>query len=275
MNITYHRASSLTLFHIIILAFIQGLTEFLPVSSSGHLILVPIFLKWPDQGLAVDVALHLGTLGAVVVYFWRDICNMTTGLLSTMGGRPNVHGKLAIHLIIATIPAVVVGSLVSYFGLNDDRTLKFIGWTTLTFGLLLYIADQRGLEYKSLRDLKNGQALLLGCAQAIALLPGVSRSGICITMARFLDYSRNDAARFAFLMSIPVIIAAGSHTALKLFIARQAFFTQEALIGAGIAFIVGLAAIKFMLTWLQRSDFKIFVIYRVFLGMALLIYAYC
>ena len=264
----------MTLLQIIILAFIQGLTEFLPVSSSGHLILIPTFLHWPDQGLAMDVALHLGTLGAVVVYFWRDVVNMMTGFIAMLRGQTHYHGRLALYLIIATIPAVIVGATVSYYGIDEMRTLKFIGWTTLLFGLLLYVTDQRGLQYKSLRDLTGLQALLLGCAQALALLPGVSRSGICITMARYLNFSRTDAARFAFLMSIPVIIAAGSHTGLKLYMAQQSFINQQTLVGAGVAFLVGLAAISLMLKWLQRSDFKPFVLYRVLLGSALLLYAY-
>ncbi len=264
----------MTLYQIIVLAVIQGLTEFLPVSSSGHLIIIPEFLKWPDQGLEMDVAVHIGTLGAVLIYFWRDIWKMIKGTFHLIQGKIDQGGRVIIFLIIATIPAVIFGTLISAYGHSGMRTLMFIGCTTLVFAILLHIADTMGARHKSLKDMTNFQALLIGLAQAIALLPGTSRSGICMTMGRFLGFERREAARFAFLMSIPTIMAAATHTSYKMHKSHQSFLQKPFLIAASIAFIVGLLAINFMLKWLQKSDFRPFVIYRIFLGSALIIYSY-
>lgn len=264
----------MALYQIIILAIIQGLTEFLPISSSGHLIIMPVFLKWPDQGLAMDVAMHIGTLGAVLLYFRRDVWKMLKGSFTLIQGRLDPGGKLALFLAIGTIPAVLFGTLISAYGPGALRTVAFVGWTTLLFGLLLHIVDSLSPQSKTIKQMSAFHALMVGLAQAVALLPGTSRSGICMTMSRFLGFRRQDSARFAFLLSIPAIIAAGTHTAFKMHKAHHSFLQQDMLVAAAIAFVVGLMAINFMLKWLQRSDFKPFVIYRLVLGSILLLYAY-
>jgi undecaprenyl-diphosphatase len=264
----------LALHQIIVLALIQGLTEFLPISSSGHLIIIPELLKWYDQGLEMDVAVHIGTLGAVLFYFWKDVWRMITGTISLLRGKVDQGSRMALFLVIATIPAVIFGTLISAYGTGGMRTIAFVGWTTLIFGILLHIADQTGSQDKSLKDMNGLHAIMVGLAQAVALLPGTSRSGICMTMSRFLGFKRPEAARFSFLLSIPAIIAAATHTSIKMYKAHQGFLQKDMLIAAGIALIVGLLAINFMLKWLQRSDFKPFVFYRIILGSGLLAYAY-
>jgi undecaprenyl-diphosphatase len=261
--------------HIALLAIVQGLTEFIPVSSSGHLILVPKFFHFKDQGLAMDVALHVGTLGAVLVYFWRDVFKMIGGFFNLLRGRVEGGGRLALFLILATIPAVIFGTLVSAYGTGGLRSIVFIGWTTLGFGLLLFVADKIGPLEKSMTHMTAFRALLIGLAQAVALLPGTSRSGACLTMARFLGFKRPDAARFAFLLAIPAIIAAASHTAFKMY-TSGAHFTlySDAFYAMAIAFVVGLCTINFMMRFLAKSDMTPFVIYRLCLGGFLLALGY-
>lgn len=260
-------------YHIIILSLIQGLTEFLPVSSSGHLVILPKLLGWDDQGLAMDVAVHLGTLGAVILYFWKDVLRMIQGFFKLIFGRMDEGGQLALWLIIGTIPAVLLGSYLSYKGL-EFRSLIFIGWTTLGYGLLLGLIDRITPEAYGLKHLNGLKSLLIGLAQALALFPGTSRSGVCMTMGRLLGLKRMEAARFAFLLAIPAISAAGLHTSLKLSSKGLPFFTPTTLWAMGLSFFFGLMAINFMMKWLQRGNFTPFVIYRVFLGAILLALGY-
>jgi undecaprenyl-diphosphatase len=261
------------LYHILILSLIQGLTEFLPISSSGHLIIFPQLLGWKDQGIAMDVAVHLGTLGAVLLYFWRDVLHMISGFFKLMRGRVDEGGKMALWLIIGTIPTVLLGSYLSYKGL-EFRSLIFIGWTTLLYGLLLGLIDRVTPEVNSIKSLSPLKSLLVGIAQALALFPGTSRSGACMTMGRLLGMKRQEAARFAFLLAIPAISAAGLHTGLKFYHQGTPFFTPDILWAIGASFIFGLMAINFMMKWLQKGDFTPFVIYRVLLGAFLLALGY-
>lgn len=263
------------LYHIALLALIQGITEFLPVSSSGHLILAPKIFHFADQGQEMDIAMHVGTLGAVLVYFWKDVWRMLVGFVSLLRGRIDGGGRLALLLILATIPAVIFGTAISSFGTNGLRTVIFVGWTTLGFGILLFIADKIGAFGKKMSDMTPLRALLVGLAQAVALLPGTSRSGACLTMMRFLGFERREAARFTFLLSIPAIIAAASYTALKLYLTGSHFvlYTQT-FYAMGMSFIVGLVTINFMMRWLTKSDMTPFVIYRVCLGTLLLAWGY-
>lgn len=258
---------------LITLAIIQGLTEFIPVSSSGHLVIISRVLGWPDQGLFIDVALHFGTLLAVMVYFWRDLWLMLVGLMNQLRGQHNYHGKLAIYLIIATIPAVVTGITINKYMGPHLRNLSFIGMTTIIFGIILYLIDSRCRSTKNLSNMNYTKAMLMGCAQALALVPGVSRSGICLTMARWLGINRVDAARFTFLMSIPVIIGACVHTSLKLQLDQQSFINEQIITAVIMAFLIGLVTINFMLKWLVNHSLKPFMIYRVVLGTGLLLCA--
>jgi len=187
----------MTLFHIFLVAAIQGITEFLPISSSGHLILLPALTGMPDQGLVMDVAVHVGTLFAVILYFWSDVRLAIIGLPRMLIGRVDTPGaRLALLLLVATIPVIILGLLLKLSGLQDGlRSLTVIGWTTIIFGLLLYGSDQIGQRGKTTGDWSIRDAVKLGFWQAVALIPGTSRSGIVITGARFLGYKRHDAAR--------------------------------------------------------------------------------
>ena len=262
------------LLHLILLAIIQGATEFLPISSSAHLILLPELTGMEDQGLVLDVAVHVGTLFAVILYFRRDVALAAKGLLSLVQFRLDTPGAfLALCLIIATIPVMIVGLALKLFGLTDLlRSTAVIGWTMLGFGVLLWIADRGPAEGRTANRWTMKHAAILGLWQALALIPGTSRSGICITGARFLGYSRDGAARIAMLMSIPTIIASGALLATD--ITADAALARDAAIAALFAFVSALAALRIMMWLLQSVSFTPYVIYRIVLGIALLVIAY-
>ncbi|MDC1482528.1 undecaprenyl-diphosphate phosphatase, partial [Ascidiaceihabitans sp.] len=184
----------MSLFHLFILAVIQGLTEFLPVSSSGHLILLPSLTDAADQGLAIDVAVHVGTLFAVVMYFRTDVRTVLIGCTRLVRGRADTDGaRLALYLAVATIPVVIAGLIFKITGLNDLlRSASVIGWTMLVFGIVLYWADRTGAHTKTDSDWSMQDAIIMGLAQVLALIPGTSRSGITITAARKLGYAREN-----------------------------------------------------------------------------------
>lgn len=264
----------LPLFHLIVLALVQGITEFLPISSSAHLILVPHVTGWQDQGLLLDVAVHVGTLLAVLLYFWRDLWEMLRGAALALRGKRSPGQRMIGHLIIATIPAVIAGYLLHKYAGDALRSVAVIAWATLGFGVLLYIADKVGMTVRRIEHMTAGTALLLGLSQVLAFIPGASRSGVTMTAARFLGYERADTARFSMLMSIPVIVGAGLIAALDLLKAGDASLTLDALIAAGLAFVSALVAIALMMRWLRRASFTPFVIYRMALGVALLALIY-
>ncbi len=265
----------MTLFHIAILALVQGVTEFLPISSSGHLVLVPYLAGWPDQGLILDVAVHVGTLGAVIAYLWRDLAGILRDLLSFAGGRGGGEGvRLAGLLIVATAPVVAAGLAVNAIYPGGLRSITVIAWATLGFGILLYAADRFGLTVRRMDHLGLNDAVIIGLAQVLALIPGTSRSGITITAARLLGIERSDAARFSMLLSIPAIAGAGLLKGMALARAGNAALGADAAIAAGLAFITALIAITLMMAWLRRATFTPFVLYRVVLGVGLLAVAY-
>lgn len=256
----------------IVLALVQGLTEILPISSSGHLVLVPYFLGWPDQGLAFDVALHVGTLFAVLLYFRREVADMLRAWGGSLTGRPlDRDSRLAWKLVTATIPAALAGLLFSDLIEQHLRSPQVIVCTLIGFGLLLGYADWRNRGQRTEYEIGWGGALLIGCAQALALVPGTSRSGITMTAGRLLGLSRTGAARFSFLMSIPVIGLAGSYKLLQL--ATGTAEVPWALMGSGmvVAFASTLASIHLLMAMVQRYGFLPFVIYRLLLGGALMI----
>lgn len=262
------------LLHLIVLALVQGITEFLPISSSAHLILVPYVTGWQDQGLLLDVAVHVGTLLAVLIYFWRDVWEMLRGLMLALRGKRSPGQRMIVHLVIATIPAILAGYLLHKYAGDALRSVAIIAWATIGFGVLLYIADKIGMTVRRIEHMNIGTALVLGLAQVLAFIPGTSRSGITMTAARFLGYERADTARFSMLMSIPVIAGAGLLGALDLVEAGDVRLTEDALIGAGLAFVSALIAIALMMRWLRRASFTPFVIYRLLLGAALLALIY-
>ncbi|MDF3033130.1 MAG: hypothetical protein K0R76_84 [Alphaproteobacteria bacterium] len=261
--------------HIFILSLIQGLTEFLPVSSSGHLVLLPYLFGWQNQGLEMDVALHVGTLAAVLVYFWADVWEMIThSLRYCMRGFQakdfDRHVRLALSLIVATLPAIAAGFFLKKMGLLEGvRQVNVIAATSIIFGLALYAADRFSSQEKSLNSITSGRAFLIGLGQAIALIPGVSRSGICMSVGLSLGFSRIAAARFAFLLSIPSISGAAILTAYDAIKSGNPIVWGD--IGLGILFssLAGLAAIHFMLTFLARYTLTLFVVYRIILGIGI------
>jgi undecaprenyl-diphosphatase len=253
---------------------IQGLTEFLPVSSSGHLILLPYLLGWHEQGLEMDVALHAGTLMAVILYFRQDIWNMLSSAvrycLNGFHSRYyNDSVQLAFSLIVATLPAVITGYFLKNAGFGDLRQIHVIAINSIVFGMVLFAADHLGSQNKGIRHINMRTGLLLGCAQAIALVPGVSRSGICMSAALALGFTRVAAARFAFLLSIPSITSAVTLTLYDALKADNSIVWKDLGLGMLFSGLAGLAAIHFMLRFLNRHSLNCFVIYRVLLGLAL------
>ncbi len=264
----------MALTQIIVLAVVQGITEFLPISSSGHLVLVPFFTDWPDQGLTMDVAVHVGTLGAVIIYFWQDLLAMVRGLWRLLRGRRDPGATLAGLVAVGTIPVLIAGYLVDRYAGDALRSIVVIGWATLGFGLLLFVADRLSMTVKRVEHLGLIDALVIGLAQVLALIPGTSRSGITMTAARILGYERVEAARFSMLLSIPTIAASGLWLGLSLYEADDMQLTQGAVMAAGLAFVTAILSIAALMAWLQRSTFTPFVIYRVILGAGLLAVAY-
>ncbi len=259
---------------ILVLAIVQGLTEFLPVSSSGHLILIPAFTGWPDQGIVTDVMVHVGSLFAVLVYFWRDVRGLIAGFSDFLRGRVTRNSRMFTYIILATIPALVFGALLKFSGLSDQiRGVAVVGWGAIFFGILMYVADVIGPRVKTMQDMTLGNAMIIGLAQAVALIPGTSRSGITITAARFLGFERAEAARFSFLLGIPAISAAGLFTALEVF-QRGETIPVEALWAAFFTFFAALAAIAVLMAVVKRTSFLVFVIYRIALGVLLLAMVY-
>ena len=257
--------------HLAILALVQGITEFLPISSSGHLVLVPYAMQWQDQGLMLDVAVHVGTLGAVMVYAWREIGMMLTGFWKLLRGRVDQGTRLMLQVILGSIPVVIAGYVIAKYAGGMLRSVEIIGWTTLGFGLLLGLADRIGMTVRRLEHMSYGSALAIGMAQVLALIPGTSRSGITMTMARFLGFERADAARFSLLLSIPAIAGAGTLTGIDLWQSGDVSLTRDVLVAIGLSFASALVAITLMMAWLKHAGFMPFVVYRILLG-ALLLY---
>ncbi|WP_330926251.1 undecaprenyl-diphosphate phosphatase [Candidatus Sororendozoicomonas aggregata] len=262
------------LLHIIVLAVLQGLTEFLPVSSSGHLILPAQLLGWQDQGLAFDVAIHMGTLTAVIAYFRQDIALLIRDWAGSLTGkRKTPHSRMAWFVGFATIPAIAFGLYIKKTGVDDDlRTLAVITATTLIFGALLGVADHFSKRTVALDKMTFRQAMVIGFAQALSLIPGTSRSGITMTAALMLGFTREAAARFSFLLSIPVILGAGTLLTVDLFSSPVPVDWGAMTIGALISGISAMGCIHLFLGIINRMGLMPFVIYRLALGLVLLLF---
>ena len=257
----------------LVLAIVQGLTEFWPISSSAHLILVPRFMGWSDQGLAFDVALHFGTLLAVMVYFRREVVAVPRAMLLQIFGRPHPvpDATLGWAVALATVPAGVAGLLFKDFVETELRWPLLIAGTTAFYGVLLWVADSRRGAVSDERELTLGKALVVGCAQALALIPGTSRSGITITASLFLGLSREAATRFSFLMSIPVILLASLLEGYHL-VTTTAPVAWD-LLGVGVlaAALTAYFCIAVMLRVVGQIGMAPFAIYRLLLATALLV----
>jgi undecaprenyl-diphosphatase len=252
----------------LVLGVVQGLTEFLPVSSSGHLILVPHVFGWPDQGLAFDAAMHLGTLGALLAYFRVELTELLTGALAR---------RLAVLLAAASLPALAIGWLANQWIEAHFRSPLIIAVATAFWALVMWWADRRAVEAPSragdpLARVECGQGLAVGCAQALALVPGTSRSGITITAGLFAGLDRATAARFSFMLGIPVTGAAGAYKMLQLL--RSGVTSADAgplALAVLAAFASGWLAVWFLVNYLKRRSLLPFVIYRLLLAAIILL----
>jgi len=254
---------------ILVLAFVQGLTEFLPVSSSGHLILIPALTGWQDQGLITDVMVHVGSLFAVIVYFRRDVGDLCLGFVEVLQGKVTARSRLLSLILLATLPALIFGAILKFSGVSARiRGAEIVAWNAVIFGALLYLADRYGERLRTMADITMKPAMVIGIAQAIALIPGVSRSGITITAARSLGFKRDEAARFSFLLGIPAISVAGLFTAFEAWQAGDGV-PSDALLAAFFTFFAALAAIAILMAVVKRTSFLVFVIYRFALAFVL------
>ena len=248
---------------IFILSVIQGITEFLPISSSSHLILTSKFLNFSSQSLSIDVSLHIGSFIAVLTYFYKEILNFLDNKI------------LFLKIFIASVPIMIIGFLLVESELIEKiRNLEIIAWTTLMFGILLYFSDKFKLEKNIKKNFTYRSAIFIGLFQILALIPGVSRSGIAITAARLLGFKRIDAAKISFLVSLPVLGAVSFFGLKNLMVEENINFTILNLISVVLSFFFSLITIKYFLKFINKFNLNIFVYYRVLLGLILLILAY-
>ncbi|HHB12756.1 MAG TPA: undecaprenyl-diphosphate phosphatase [Chromatiales bacterium] len=255
---------------VTVLAVVQGLTEFLPISSSAHLILVPVLTGWPDQGLAFDVSVHVGTLAAVVWYFRDELWAMAEAWIRSLRGVPSPDARLAWGVLLGTIPVGLAGLLFGDFIEARLRSPLVIAAATLVFGLALGWADWAGRRERDEHQLRWTDVLWIGLAQAVALIPGTSRSGITMTAGLALGLTREGSARFSFLLSIPVIVLAGGYEALKLTTAPDAVHWGVLALGASLSGLSAYVCIALFLRLLERVGMWPFVVYRMVLGLVLL-----
>ena len=260
---TFFSSTSLIMIEILLLSLIQGITEFIPVSSSSHLILASNFIGFKDQSLLVDVSMHIGSFLAVIVYFYKDILNFFQ------------NKELFFKIILSSIPVMLVGFfLVKSNLIAELRNFKTIGWMTLVFGILLYYSDKYKLEKKIGKDFTFKAAFIIGFFQVLSLIPGVSRSGISITAARLLNFQRFDAVKISFLLSIPTLAAVSIYGIKNILSSDDINFSILNLSSILLSFIFSYLTIKYFINYIKEFNLNIFVYYRISLGMLLLILAY-
>lgn len=256
---------------VVVLAVVQGITEFLPISSSAHLILVPVLTAWEDQGLAFDVALHLGSLAAVVLYFRHEIVRMLASSIDAVTGKGvNEDAKLALWVVLATLPVCIIGFLGRDLVAEHMRSTLIIGMSLIGFGVVLGYADWKNRGSRSEYHLRLKDVLIIGAAQALALIPGTSRSGITITAALLVGMSREGAARFSFLLSIPVIVLAGGLEVIGLASSPAPIDWPAMLVGTLLSGISAYLCIHYFLVIIKKLGMQPFVVYRVLFGAWLL-----
>lgn len=248
---------------VLILSLIQGITEFLPVSSSSHLIIISEYLKLNEQNLTLDVSLHIGSFIAVMTYFYKDIINFLK------------NKELFFKILISSIPVMIFGIILVETNLiNALRNIKTIGWMTLVFGIILFISDKFKLNKDLKKDFSFKTAITIGFFQVLSLIPGVSRSGITITAARLLNFKRLDSAKISFLLSIPTLGAVSIFGVRNIIFSGDLNFSMLNLFSIFFSFIFSLITIKYFLDYIKTFSLNLFVIYRVILGIFLLILAY-
>ena len=265
----------MTLVQLFVLAIIQGITEFLPISSSAHLILAPLLVDgWTDQGPLIDIAAHVGSLVAVLIYFRNETAMLVRGGVDAVRFRASEDRKLFLFIAAATIPLLAVAGVIVAAGIADQlRSPWVIGAASIIFGALLWHGDRRPAAKAGLERITWRETMTIGAAQALALIPGASRSGVTITAARYLGWTREEAARFSMLLAIPAIGALGLFAGIE--IAREGAGATAAAAGivAGLSFATAYAAIAVLMTLTRRMSFTPFVIYRLLMGIALLAFA--
>ena len=248
---------------ILILSLVQGITEFLPISSSSHLILISDFLDFKNQNLSIDVSLHIGSFIAVLSYFYKDILNFFDNKI------------LFFKIFISSIPLMIIGFFLVETGFVEKiRNLKIIAWTTVIFGFLLFLSDKFKLEKNIEKNFTMKSAIFIGLFQVLSLIPGVSRSGIAITASRLLNFKRVDAAKISFLLSIPILGAVSLFGLKNLIFSENSYFTASNLIAIFFSFLTSLITIKYFLIYIKKFNLNIFVYYRILLGLILLAIAY-
>lgn len=258
---------------VIVLAVVQGLTEFLPISSSGHLVLVPSAFGWADQGMAFDVAMHLGSLVAVLIYFRGDIASLLKGTTQVLGGKvATFESRLALAIGLGTIPAAIGGLLLADLISANLRSPSVIVVTLSGYAVLMLLADRLGRRDRILTSIGIKDVVLIGLAQALSLVPGTSRSGVTITAAMALGFERTEAARFSFLLAVPVILLASGYELTVLLRADASVAWGQLGFGALIAAIVAYLSIEFFMRFVSRIGLLPFAIYRLILA-AVIIYA--
>lgn len=258
--------------HIVVLAVVQGLTEILPVSSSGHLVLVPNIMDWKDQGLVFDVAVHFGTLVAVCLYFRDDVVGLVQGGLRVLGGDvQSRESRLALCIGLGTIPAAIAGLLFAGWIADNLRDPMVVVVTLTGYGILLALADWFGKRRREMADIGIGDALVIGTAQALALIPGTSRSGVTITAAMALGLKRQEAARFSFLLSVPVILLATIYEAAQVFMEGATVTFGTLGLGALISCVVAYLTIGFFMRVINAIGLVPFAVYRVLLAAVILL----
>jgi undecaprenyl-diphosphatase len=263
-------------FEAIVLGIVQGLTEFLPISSTAHLRIVPAILGWSDPGAAFTAVVQLGTMVAVLLFFWRDLLRIAVAwgrALVSPEPRGTLDARMGWYLIYGTIPVAVLGLAFRNEIETGARDLRLIGWVLIVFGVVLWLVDRIFPQRKTIEDLGLRDGLLYGLAQSLALVPGVSRSGATITAGRALSYTRSDAARFSFLLSVPAVVLSGLFEARKLGEAGGPAWGPT-IVATIVAFAVGYASIAWLLRWLSGHSMLVFGVYRVALGVVILVLVY-
>jgi len=263
----------MTEMQVIILAIVQGLTEFLPISSSGHLVLVPVFFGWTDQGLAFDVAVHFGSLIAVMLFFRKDILALLHGSVQVLGGNVvTTEARMALGIALGTIPAALAGLMFVDWIEANLRSPAVIVVTLSGYAILMILADRLGRRNRNISDIRIKDAMLIGVAQALALVPGTSRSGVTITAAMALGFERQDAARFSFLLAVPVILLASVYSLIDLLRTEATVPWGQLAIGVVVSAIVAYLSIEFFMRFVSRIGLLPFAIYRMILA-AVILYA--
>jgi undecaprenyl-diphosphatase len=257
----------LTILQVVILGLAQGLGEFLPISSSAHLVLIPWLLRWTDPGLTFDVALHVGTLVAVVLYFWKDWWQL---IIKGFTDVRSVKGRLFWYLVVATVPGAIAGFLLEKKAETLFRSPLLIAIMLILMGIFLYWSDHRSSKKIEMNNITFRTNLLIGISQALAIIPGVSRSGITMTTGMLMGLTREGAARFSFLLSTPIIFGAAM-VKLPSLISNPSAITVDFAIGMAVSCITGIASIGFLLRYVQTKDFLPFVWYRFVLGVLVLV----